>query len=68
LGKAKSWRSLCRFCPPYAVLHQRQFAAKRSGFGAGFGSCGADWLLRLLEMASGLGGERPFRKMMPLEG
>ena len=48
-----------KFCPPCAVGHLRQFAAQRFGFGAGFGSCGAGWSLSFLEMASGLGGERP---------
>jgi hypothetical protein len=38
-----------KFCPPCAALCQRQFAAQRSGFGAGFGSCGAAWLVGLLE-------------------
>jgi len=41
-----------KFCPPCGVLCQRQFAAQRSGFGASFGSCSADWLVGLLEMAS----------------
>ena len=49
-----------KFCPPCAVEHLRQFAAQRFGFGAGFGSYGAGWSLSFLEMASGLGGERPF--------
>ena len=48
-----------KFCPPCGVEHLRQFAAQRFGFGAGFGSCGASWSLSFLEMASGLGGERP---------
>jgi hypothetical protein len=59
LGKGKSWRGLGKFCSPCAVLCQRQFAAQRSGSGAGFGNCGAGWSLSLLEMAGGLAGERP---------
>lgn len=47
-----------KFCPPCAALRQRQFAGQRFGFGAGFGSCVAGWLLRFWEMASGLGRER----------
>ena len=49
-----------KFCPPCAVKRLRQFAAQRFGFGAGFGSCAVGWSLSFLEMASGLGGERPF--------
>ncbi len=49
-----------KFCPPYAVEHPRPFAVPRSGFGAGFGSCGAAWLVGLLGVAGGLGWERPF--------
>ena len=49
-----------KFCPPCAALCPRQFAAQRSGLGARFGSCGASWSLRLLEIASGLGWKRPF--------
>jgi hypothetical protein len=39
--------------------NQRQSAAPRSGFSVGLGSCVAGWSLRFLEIASGLGGERP---------
>jgi hypothetical protein len=48
LGKGKAWCGLRYFCPPYAVLCQRQFAAQRSGSGAGFGNCGAGWFVELL--------------------
>ena len=57
-----------KFCPPCAVERLRQFAVPRSGFGAGFGSCGADWSLRLLEIASSLGSERPFRSAKVVDG
>ena len=49
-----------KFCPPCTVEHLRQCAAQRSGFGVGFGSCGAGWLVELSRMASGFGWKRPF--------
>jgi hypothetical protein len=49
-----------KFCPPCAVEHLPPVAVQRSGFGVGLGNCGAGWSLSFLEMAGGLGGQRPF--------
>jgi hypothetical protein len=57
-----------KFCPPCAVEHLPQFAVQRSGFGAGLGSCSEGWSLRFWEMASGLGGERPFQVAKVVDG